>query len=119
MRCLLLLEVKKIGEEPCLVDPIWKDQHSFLATNHGSSQQTRISPDEKGSGAPSVCSMAQQGKQICFTPFLASKTGRNNTWILDSGATNHMTPNFQFFDTYEPFASSKQITICQWDHNSH
>ena len=50
-------------------------------------------------------------KVICFTPFLASKIGRNNTWILYSGATNHMTPNFQFFNTYEPFTLSKQIII--------
>ena len=56
-------------------------------------------------------SIAQQGKQVYFTPFLASNTERNNTWILDLWATNHMTPNFYVFETYEHFETTKRITI--------
>jgi len=57
------------------------------------------------------CSIAQQGKRLIFNPFLASKTDRNNMWVLDSEATNNMTPNIHVLDTYEPLEPTKRITI--------
>ena len=36
----------------------------------------------------------------------ASKTSTDR-WIVDSGASNHMTPHKQFFDTYEPISGRK------------
>jgi len=56
------------------------------------------------------CSLAQ-GKSLYFGYFLASKTDKNNRWILDSGAIDHMTPNLHVFETYEPLEITKQITI--------
>ena len=32
-------------------------------------------------------------------------------WILDSGATDHITPNLNVFETYEPLETTKQITM--------
>ena len=43
------------------------------------------------------CSFAQQDKSLHFGSFSTSKTDRNNMWILDLGATNHMTPNLHLF----------------------
>ena len=36
----------------------------------------------------------------------ASQTSATR-WIVDSGASNHMTPRKQFFDTYEPVSGRK------------
>ena len=47
------------------------------------------------------CSLAQQGKSPSFGSFSTSKTNRNNMWILDSGAIDHMTSNLHVFETYE------------------
>ena len=46
---------------------------------------------------------------------LASYTARNELWILDSRATNHMSPNMKFFETYEPITDSRKIIVanCQ------
>lgn len=34
-----------------------------------------------------------------------------NSWIIDSGATNHMTYTSQYFSTYIPCPSSRKITV--------
>lgn len=65
MRCLLLLEVKKIGEEPCLVDPIWKDQHSSPITDHGSSQPIRNKSGREGQWC-TFCNKPRHTKETCF-----------------------------------------------------
>ena len=57
------------------------------------------------------CSTDQQGISLTNCSFSASKIDRDNMWILDSGATDHMTPNPNFFETYEPLTTAKQITI--------
>lgn len=57
------------------------------------------------------CSTDQQGISLTNCSFSASKIDRDNMWILDSGATDHMTPNPKFFETYEPLTTAKQITI--------
>ena len=57
------------------------------------------------------CSIAQQGKNLNYSSFSTSKTNRNNMWVLDSRVTDHMTPNFHVFDSYEPIETTKQITI--------
>ena len=64
------------------------------------------------------CSLAHQdlsgkpsGKFAYSVIFPASNTDRNDTWILDSGATDHMTPNSHVFTTYQPLKTTKQICI--------
>ena len=58
-----------------------------------------------------ACSLAQQGKLANSECFSAFKTAGNTNWVLDSGATDHMTPHVNSFDTYQPLVSPKQIVI--------
>ena len=63
---------------------------------------------EKPSGA---CSLALSGEfsfPFCLT---ASNKISNNFWIIDSGATDHMTPTSQLFHTYTPCPSSRKIAV--------
>jgi len=60
------------------------------------------------------CSIAQQGEQSgksVLSSLIASKTNRNNMWILDSGATDHMSYDSNVFTTYKPLEIPKQIVI--------
>ena len=57
------------------------------------------------------CSLAQVS--MCFNSeiSIASKTTRNELWILDSGVIDHITPNLKTFETYESINSSRKITV--------
>jgi len=57
------------------------------------------------------CSLVQQGKYLSYSSFSASKTNWNNMWILDLGATDHLTPNLHVFETYAPLETTRRITI--------
>ncbi|GAV70798.1 UBN2_3 domain-containing protein, partial [Cephalotus follicularis] len=54
---------------------------------------------EKPSGA---CSLALSGKSPFFFGLHASKSFSSDSWIIDSGATDHMTYTSQYFSTYTP-----------------
>lgn len=51
------------------------------------------------------------GKSQFSVGFNASDKPSNQYWILDSGATNHMTPLHTHFSTYSPCPSNKKISI--------
>jgi len=55
--------------------------------------------------------LAQAG--MCFNSKLsiASYTVRNELWILDSRATDHMTPNLKAFENYKPITCSRNIRV--------
>jgi len=42
--------------------------------------------------------------------FNVSDTNFSHSWILDSGATDHMTPLPLYFSTYSPCPSNKKIS---------
>jgi len=46
------------------------------------------------------------GKLFCFS---ASKPDLK--WIIDSGPTDHITPNLHYFSSYKPFAQDSFITM--------
>ncbi|GAV76996.1 UBN2_3 domain-containing protein, partial [Cephalotus follicularis] len=54
---------------------------------------------EKPSGA---CSLALSGKSPFSFGLHALKRFSSDSWIIDSGATNHMTYTSQYFSTYTP-----------------
>ena len=51
------------------------------------------------------------GKSQISVGFNASDKPSNQYWILDSGATDHMTPLPTHFSTYSPCPSNKKISI--------
>ncbi|KAI3470208.1 hypothetical protein Pfo_026871 [Paulownia fortunei] len=60
-----------------------------------------------------ACSMALSG--MCFGSHALSVSNNvqvhSHFWIVDSGATDHMTNSSYFFSSYRPCASNKKITI--------
>lgn len=53
--------------------------------------------------------MACSGNLPLSFGFHVSETPSNLFWILDSGATDHMTPSSKQFSTYSPCPSNKKI----------
>jgi len=61
---------------------------------------------EKPMGA---CSLAKSGKYSLSHVFNASDKSFPNSWVIDSGTTDHMTHSTQKFSTYSPCPSNKKI----------
>jgi hypothetical protein len=40
---------------------------------------------------------------------LAAKIGVDKTWIVDSGASQHMTPDFTVFKSYKPLSGKEKV----------
>nr|KYP44617.1 hypothetical protein KK1_033899 [Cajanus cajan] len=57
-----------------------------------------------------MCSLTYSGKFPCSCGFNVSNTPFTHYWILDSGATDHMTPLPKHFSTYSPCPSNKKIS---------
>jgi len=57
-----------------------------------------------------MCSLTYPGKLPFFVGFNVSNTSFTNYWILDYGATNHMTPFPNFFSTCFSCPSNKRIS---------
>lgn len=43
--------------------------------------------------------------------FKAPNTEQLSRWVVDSGATDHMSHNVTFFDSYKPTLGNQQITV--------
>ncbi|CAH9107930.1 unnamed protein product [Cuscuta europaea] len=54
-----------------------------------------------------TCSFAQNGK---ITSYFCSEKPKN-TWVIDSGATDHMTYIPKFFSSYQPCAGDKKVRV--------
>jgi len=63
---------------------------------------------EKPSGS---CFLAQNGKISISHVFSASNKGYSSTWVIDLGATDHMTYCAGSFISYQPYPNSKKITV--------
>ena len=59
--------------------------------------------------------MAQSGICLNFEYIKVSHIIRNNLWILDLGATNHITFDLNIFDSYISMNGPKKITIANRD----
>ena len=57
----------------------------------------------------SYCSFTMSGKSSSFLSFNASST--ENIWIIDSGATDHMTPHSSSFSSYTTLSGKPYITV--------
>jgi len=58
----------------------------------------------------SMCCLTYSGKFPLFFGLNVSDTPFTHYWILDSGATDHMTPLPKYFSTYFPCPSNKKIS---------
>ena len=56
------------------------------------------------------CSLAQQGNYLIAT-LSSIKSNVHYSWIIDSGATDHMTGSSKIFSSYKPCARNKKIKI--------
>ena len=56
------------------------------------------------------CSLAQQGNYLIAT-LSSIKSNVHYSWIIDSGATDHMTGSSKIFSSYKPCAGNKKIKI--------
>jgi len=59
----------------------------------------------------STCSLALTSTSSPSFSLHASEIAYYNSWVLDSGASDHMTPFSHVFITYNPCASSRKIMM--------
>ena len=57
------------------------------------------------------CSLTQSGKYSNSYALSASFPAQNSTWIMDSGATDHMVFSHKPFSSYKPCPSNKKNRI--------
>jgi hypothetical protein len=70
--------------------------------------RTLLNTMEKPSGS---CSLAQNGKIPISHVFSASNKNHSTIWVIDSGATDHMTYSVAGFTSYQPCPSNKKIIV--------
>ena len=59
----------------------------------------------------STCSLAQSGKYLNSYALSASSMSSLGSWVIDSGATDHMTHSPIRFRTYNPCPGNRKITV--------
>ena len=63
---------------------------------------------DKPTGACSLTLLSIPSFSFCIN---ALNKVYDDSWVIDSGATNHMTPKSQLFNTYSPSPSNKKISV--------
>ena len=58
-----------------------------------------------------ACSLALSGTPLFSFCINVSNKVYDDSWVIDSGATDHMTPKYQLFHTYTPSPSNKKIAV--------
>lgn len=58
-----------------------------------------------------MCSLTLSGKALISLGLIALSNELRNVWVLDSGATDHMTHISNKFETYTPCPSNKKIVV--------
>ncbi|KAL0303582.1 UNVERIFIED_CONTAM: Retrovirus-related Pol polyprotein from transposon RE1 [Sesamum radiatum] len=66
----------------------------------------------EGSGGSS-CSLAQTGKTSISHALNASLTLPSSSWVVDSGATDHMTTSHHSFITYDACPSNRKVKVAE------
>lgn len=64
------------------------------------------------------CSFAQNGNTLNSYVLSASNKYISSTWVINSGATDHMTHFADWFTTYKPCSSNKKKSKLQMVHSS-
>ena len=63
------------------------------------------------SSSSSACSLAVSGEGLSACSFNAHASPHISSWILDSSATDHMTPFPTFFTTYKPLWAMEGLLL--------
>ena len=58
-----------------------------------------------------ACSLALTSIPLFYFFINASNKVYDDSWVIDSDATNHLTPKSQLFQTYTPSPSNKKIAM--------
>lgn len=66
---------------------------------------------EKSSGS---CSLAKAGMCLMTNSFKVSNTKQLGRWVVDSGATDHMTHNDTLFDSYNHALVKSKNYCSKW-----
>ncbi|RVW20671.1 hypothetical protein CK203_112325 [Vitis vinifera] len=74
---------------------------------HGKPQNFK---KKNGSDGRAFQTMTQQGNYL-IAALSSIKSNVHCPWIIDSGATDHMTGSSQIFSSYKPCAGNKKIKI--------
>jgi len=77
--------------------------------NHEEIERVRsfLSKMDKSTG---MCTLIHSSKIPYSLGINVSDINFSHSWILDSGATDHMTPLPLYFSTYSPYPSNKKIS---------
>ncbi|XP_073016671.1 uncharacterized protein [Primulina eburnea] len=78
-------------------------------------QLVRLLRTSNPTPSSSNCSVAQNGKPATVS-LMCSKP--KCTWVIDSGATDHMTGSSSFFSSYKPCAGNRRVRIADGSFNS-
>ena len=91
-----------LEHNPSSVPTFTPDQYNkLLAMLNKHELETSVQPPGDSAGTAMLA-----GKVFCF---LASNSG--SKWIIDSGATDHITPNLQYFSSYSPLPCDSFIIM--------
>ena len=68
-------------------------------------------PSNSQASTLGMCSLTLSGETLISLGLNALSNEFSNAWILDSGATHHMTHNPNQFKTYSPCPSNWKIVV--------
>ena len=68
-------------------------------------------PSSSQASTLGMCSLTLSGETLILLGLNASSNEFRNAWILDSGATNHITHDPNQFKTYLPCPSNRKIVV--------
>ena len=68
-------------------------------------------PSSSQASTMGMCSLTLSNETLISLGINASSNEFRNAWILDFGATNHVTHHPNHFKTYSPCSSSKKIVV--------
>ena len=68
-------------------------------------------PSSSEASTPGMCSLTLSGETLISLGLNASRNEFRNAWILDFGASDHMTHNPNHFKTYSPCPSNRKIVV--------
>ena len=91
------------------VDPVASSNLSQLNVDEISKLKSFLKTIQDG-----TCSLAQAGTCFHCESFTVSNTIRNDLWILDSGATDHISYNLNVFESYKPNECFQENSSSQW-----
>lgn len=100
--------------ENCKIRPPKNKNHrAYMASSISSSEPTATNAQNSGQSTPSPDFIQQVIQALQASNF--GKTNTRNSWIIDSGASHHMTGNSDVFLSSVPYDKQKNIMFANGD----